>query len=76
VLREIAGWLAGTRAREGRSGPFDIVADGTTPADEPAAAAETARLHAEAGATWWIEADWSADATALRRRIEAGPPRG
>ena len=76
VLPEIVGWLAGTRAREGRSGPFDVVVDGTTPAGDPAAASETARLHAEAGATWWIEADWSADATALRRRIEAGPPRG
>ena len=76
VLPEIVGWLAGTRAREGRSGPFDIVVDGTTPAGDPEAAAETARLHAEAGATWWIEADWAADATALRRRIEAGPPRG
>jgi alkanesulfonate monooxygenase SsuD/methylene tetrahydromethanopterin reductase-like flavin-dependent oxidoreductase (luciferase family) len=76
VLREIAGWLAGTRARGGRLGPFDIIVDGTTPAGDRVAAAETARLHAEAGATWWIEADWTADATALRRRIEAGPPRG
>ena len=32
---EIVGWLAGTRAREGRSGPFDIVVDGTTPAGDP-----------------------------------------
>jgi alkanesulfonate monooxygenase SsuD/methylene tetrahydromethanopterin reductase-like flavin-dependent oxidoreductase (luciferase family) len=76
VLPEIVGWLAGTRAREGLAGPFDIVVDGTTPGDDPAAAAETTRLHAEAGATWWIESDWSTtDPAALRRRIEAGPPR-
>jgi alkanesulfonate monooxygenase SsuD/methylene tetrahydromethanopterin reductase-like flavin-dependent oxidoreductase (luciferase family) len=76
VLAEIAGWLAGTRAREGLGGPYEIVVDGTTPADDPARAADIAGMHAEAGATWWIEADWSStDPAALRRRIEAGPPR-
>jgi alkanesulfonate monooxygenase SsuD/methylene tetrahydromethanopterin reductase-like flavin-dependent oxidoreductase (luciferase family) len=77
VLPEIVGWLAGTRAREGRSGPFDIVVDGTTPGDDPDRAAEIAGRHADAGATWWIESDWAnTDPAALRRRIEAGPPRG
>jgi alkanesulfonate monooxygenase SsuD/methylene tetrahydromethanopterin reductase-like flavin-dependent oxidoreductase (luciferase family) len=77
VLPEIVGWLAGTRAREGRSGPFDIVVDGTTPGDDPGRAAEIAGRHADAGATWWIESDWAnTDPAALRRRIEAGPPRG
>ena len=73
VLAEIVDWVGGTRAREGRTGPFDIVVDGKTPADDPAAAAVTRRA-SEAGATWWIESDWSA----MRRapaRIEAGPPR-
>ncbi|HKF86204.1 MAG TPA: LLM class flavin-dependent oxidoreductase [Candidatus Limnocylindrales bacterium] len=76
VLPEIVGWLGGIRAREGLSSPFEIVVDGTTPADAPAAAAETAGRHAEAGATWWIESDWTTtDTDALRRRIDAGPPR-
>lgn len=77
TLREITGWIAGTRAREGRTGPFDIVVDGRTPADDPAAAAAEARAAADAGATWWIEADWQdMSPDRLRARIEAGPPRG
>jgi alkanesulfonate monooxygenase SsuD/methylene tetrahydromethanopterin reductase-like flavin-dependent oxidoreductase (luciferase family) len=54
--------------------PFEIVVEGTSPAD----AAEAGRVVApvaEAGATWWVESDWK-DATveSLRRRIAAGPP--
>ena len=76
VLPEIVGWVAGTRAREGLAGPFDIVVDGTTPADDRGRAADIAGRHGEAGATWWIESDWmNTDPAALRRRIEAGPPR-
>jgi alkanesulfonate monooxygenase SsuD/methylene tetrahydromethanopterin reductase-like flavin-dependent oxidoreductase (luciferase family) len=76
VLPEITGWLAGTRAREGLTGAFDIVVDGTTSADDPGRAADIVGQHAEAGATWWIESDWAnTDPAALRRRIEAGPPR-
>jgi hypothetical protein len=41
----------------------------------PAAEVEAASM-ADAGATWWIEADWQgASVDSLRRRIEAGPPR-
>jgi hypothetical protein len=57
--------------------PFDIIVDGSTPADNPDAAAATARAHAEAGATWWTEVDWSdSSVAAMRARIAAGPPRG
>ena len=77
VLTPIVDWLHRERASTGASGPFDIVVDGSTPADDPGAAAAIARAHADAGATWWIEADWMAtDPDALRRRIFAGPPRG
>lgn len=76
ALAEAAGWLAGTRAREGMTGPFDIVVDGTTPTDDRDRAREIAARHADAGATWWIESDWmTTDPGALRRRIDAGPPR-
>lgn len=76
VLPEIVGWLTGTRAREGLTGPFDIVVDGTTPADDPGRARDIVGRHADAGATWWIESDWTnTDPAALGRRIEAGPPR-
>jgi len=68
-------WVHGAIA-EGRDGPFEIVVDGVTPAEDRAAAAAIVRAHEDAGATWWIEADWSdASTDALRRRIEAGPPR-
>lgn len=76
LLAEVVGWLQATRAREGLTGPFDVVVDGTTPADDPAAAAAVVRAHEDAGATWWIEADWTdMSESSLRRRIEAGPPR-
>jgi hypothetical protein len=54
---------------------LDIVVEGTTPGDDPSAAAAQVRPLAEAGATWRIESDWSTwDASAMRRRIEAGLP--
>jgi alkanesulfonate monooxygenase SsuD/methylene tetrahydromethanopterin reductase-like flavin-dependent oxidoreductase (luciferase family) len=67
--------------REGPPGererPFEIIAQGTSSASDRKAAAATIRPWADAGATWWIEADWQ-DATidSLRRRIKAGPPTG
>lgn len=58
------------------SGPFDIVVDGVTPADDREAAAAQVRPYAEAGATWWVESPWTApnEVADLRRRIAAGPP--
>lgn len=76
-LREIADWVRRERPTELRGHPFEIVVDGATPADDPAAAARVARDHEAAGATWWIEADWAnTSLEALRARIAAGPPRG
>jgi alkanesulfonate monooxygenase SsuD/methylene tetrahydromethanopterin reductase-like flavin-dependent oxidoreductase (luciferase family) len=76
VLGEVVNWVMGTRAREGRTGAFDVVVDGTTPVDDPAAAGAIAGAHEAAGATWWIESDWTDMRTdVLRRRIEVGPPR-
>ena len=58
-------------------GPFDVVVEGTTLADDPAAAAARVRPFAEAGGTWWIESPWQApnDVPDLSQRIAAGPPR-
>ena len=76
-LTEIVDWVRRERAVAGLDGPFEIVVDGTTPADDPAAAAEIARAHEAAGATWWTESDWvHPSPEALRGRIQAGPPRG
>ena len=55
--------------------PYDIVLEGTTPADDPAAARAKVQPLAEAGATWWIESPWDAPSVdGLRARIAAGPP--
>jgi alkanesulfonate monooxygenase SsuD/methylene tetrahydromethanopterin reductase-like flavin-dependent oxidoreductase (luciferase family) len=71
---EIAAYVAGHRTAPG---PFEIIAEGVTPADDPTAAAAKVRPFAEAGATWWIESPWEAPNRPedLRRRITAGPPR-
>jgi alkanesulfonate monooxygenase SsuD/methylene tetrahydromethanopterin reductase-like flavin-dependent oxidoreductase (luciferase family) len=56
--------------------PIDLVVDGTTSATDTTAATDRVSLLAEAGATWWIETDWTTlgDVAALRARIDAGPP--
>jgi alkanesulfonate monooxygenase SsuD/methylene tetrahydromethanopterin reductase-like flavin-dependent oxidoreductase (luciferase family) len=54
---------------------YDVVVEGVTEAGTSADARVTE--WAEAGATFWVESDWSMgdDAVARhRRRIEAGPP--
>jgi alkanesulfonate monooxygenase SsuD/methylene tetrahydromethanopterin reductase-like flavin-dependent oxidoreductase (luciferase family) len=69
VLKEIRDWVAERRSLEG----FDLVVEGKS---EPATAADTVRPWADAGATWWVESDWSNwEVEPARRRIEAGPPR-
>ncbi|HJP88239.1 MAG TPA: LLM class flavin-dependent oxidoreductase [Candidatus Limnocylindrales bacterium] len=71
-LREAIDWIAERRSLDG----FDIVMEGTTPADDPVAARTTVDGWADAGATWWIESDWNTfDVGAQRRRVAAGPPR-
>jgi Luciferase-like monooxygenase len=69
-------WLTDHGAGPG----FDIVADGETPAGDPAAAAGRTRPWAEAGCTWWLETRWEMPHDSpermsdIRARIEAGPP--
>jgi hypothetical protein len=74
LYAEIAAYVAEHRTT---SGPFDIIIEGTTPADDPAKAASQVQPYAEAGGTWWIESPWTApnEIDDLRRRIAAGPPR-
>ena len=71
-LAEMRDWIGARRSLEG----FDIIMEGATPADDAAFAAAAVKPWADAGATWWIESDWSNwDPAVMRRRIEAGPPR-
>ncbi len=75
LVRTMADRCRLIRASAGADTPFDIVAQGTTPPD-PVAAGLIVQPITGAGATWWIEADWSgATMASLRARIDAGPPR-
>jgi alkanesulfonate monooxygenase SsuD/methylene tetrahydromethanopterin reductase-like flavin-dependent oxidoreductase (luciferase family) len=80
LLAEGVAWIQQERAAHGLTmDAFDIVAEGFTKADDPNAA-DTVRPWAEAGATWWIDADWSSldpktARAAAERRLRAGPPR-
>jgi alkanesulfonate monooxygenase SsuD/methylene tetrahydromethanopterin reductase-like flavin-dependent oxidoreductase (luciferase family) len=73
-LRAIRAYIAEHRPR---AAPFDLIAEGETPAGNPRQAAEQVRPLAEAGATWWLESRWSAGddwESAVRERIRQGPP--
>lgn len=74
-VRAIAEHAGRERAAAGLDGAWEIVVEGSTPADDPAAAEAEARRWADAGATWRLESDWAAPSLeAVRRRIAAGPP--
>ena len=76
TLHDVLAWIRRERPAELRDQPFEIIVDGVTPADDAAAAAAIVRAQEQAGATWWIEADWADTSGAkLRDRIDAGPPR-
>jgi hypothetical protein len=73
-MRSIAEYVSIERPVNAGGERFEIIAQGSTPAD-PQAAASIVRPWAAAGATWWIEAEWDAPSLeSLRRRIAAGPP--
>jgi hypothetical protein len=72
-VSEMRSWLDG-HAPPGRT--IDLVVEGSTPGDDPEAAAAVIAPLAAAGATWWIEALWNADAAAVHERITQGPPPG
>jgi hypothetical protein len=68
--RSATTWLA----QHGAPAGFDVIADGETPADDPAAAGRSVAAWAAAGCTWWLETRWSA-AEEVPARLAAGPPR-
>ncbi len=75
-VRAMRSWLA----EHGARADLDVVADGETPADDPAAATALITPWAEAGCTWWLETRWELPhhtqdrMTGIRHRIAAGPP--
>ncbi len=72
-LRAIKAYVEEHRAD---TTPFDIIMEGETPGDDPHQAAIMVRGWEDAGATWWIEAMWSApELEEVLTRIKQGPPR-
>lgn len=75
-LRNLRAWLA-----DHGSPTVDVIAEGETPADDPAAASALVKPWSDAGATWWLETRWemphhSPDRmNQVRNRLTAGPPR-
>jgi hypothetical protein len=55
--------------------PFDIIAGGQTPGDDPKQATKSVRPFAEAGATWWLESAPTFSVDEVRTRLKQGPPR-
>ncbi|MBI5290108.1 MAG: LLM class flavin-dependent oxidoreductase [Chloroflexi bacterium] len=71
-VREMKAWLEDRRGGT----PIDIVVEGETPLGDPNAAARVVAPYRDAGATWYIEAMWSAaDHDAVLARARGGPPR-
>ena len=46
-----------------------------TPRNDPARAESIVRPYADAGATWWIESNWTnPDLNEIKARVKEGPP--
>lgn len=79
IAAEAIAWIRDERDRSGLGErPFDITQEGTTSGTEAEADAAVVRPWAEAGVTWWLEADWNVPAERVaeysRERVTAGPP--
>jgi alkanesulfonate monooxygenase SsuD/methylene tetrahydromethanopterin reductase-like flavin-dependent oxidoreductase (luciferase family) len=75
-VAEVAALARRERPAEPNARPWEIVVSGTTTPGDLAAASAHVRGFEAAGATWWIEADWTETSPAsIARRIAAGPPR-
>jgi alkanesulfonate monooxygenase SsuD/methylene tetrahydromethanopterin reductase-like flavin-dependent oxidoreductase (luciferase family) len=74
---DISAMRAYVEDRRADAALYDIVFEGRTPGDDPAAAAAKVHPFVEAGITWWIEAMWSSpnEVADIRTRIRQGPPR-
>lgn len=62
---------ADVAAQRSTTEPFDLIIGGNTSGNTRQQILEKVKPYAEAGATWWIEEEWTDSA----KRIQAGPPR-
>jgi alkanesulfonate monooxygenase SsuD/methylene tetrahydromethanopterin reductase-like flavin-dependent oxidoreductase (luciferase family) len=75
VLREAVDWIHHERGEN--SSPYDVIVEGDTFLRDKSAAAREVQPWAEAGATWWIEANWMYAGPVedyASARLAAGPP--
>jgi hypothetical protein len=75
AIRALAQRIADEGVTAADGSPFAIVVEGST---KPRGTGRFERVRAveDAGATWWVESDWTGGTVPkLRERIEAGPPR-
>ena len=70
-MRELRAYIDASAV----SRPFDIIVEGETSGTDAHAATAIVGEWRDAGATWWIEAQWEAPLDAVRARVQAGPPR-
>jgi probable F420-dependent oxidoreductase len=72
-LRELRAYVQAHRTSDG---PFDVMAGGDVPFDDPERAREVLAAYAEAGVTWWVEGvgSWRGDVEAMVRFVRGGPP--
>jgi len=72
-LREMRGYIQAHRTTDE---PFDVMAGGDVPFDDPARARAILAEHAEAGVSWWVEGigEWRGDIDAMAAFIQGGPP--
>jgi probable F420-dependent oxidoreductase len=72
-LREMRGYIQSHRTTDE---PFDVMAGGDVPFDDPARARAILAEYAEAGVSWWVEGigEWRGDIDAMAAFIQGGPP--
>ena len=71
-IRQLAAYVAEHRTGQGT---FDIIAGGSSAASKTQRPAEIVRPYAEAGATWWMEGDYTAyTVQKCFDRVRQGPP--
>ena len=69
---EIKDYVQENRSKKA---PLDIIVEGKSPGDNSIESMSIIKPFAEAGATWWIESDWSkSNLEQLFKRVEQGPP--
>jgi hypothetical protein len=69
---EINAYIQENRSKQE---PFDIIVEGKSPGDESNESESIIKPFIEAGATWWIESDWTTkDLKSLFKRVKQGPP--